>query len=277
MLKSDLGFDVVYTDKPEFSADLDVVIAYAIPHYNLPHFDVTPFVDLDPRTKLVVYPRELFQRKGRGCEQKRTRMFARANIIMSYSKSYFNEEYSYFKDKFVYMPDCFASHERYASMRFNKRPIKKCLLTGDCHPRIFPLRYHLLRKRDEDQVVYQATEWGRNHIIAKGEYAKLLHSYYCGFTCTTKFKMAIAKHFEIPASGSLLMTDRCDDLDELGFIPYDHYIPVTKDDTLDWVAECLKNPRRYKKTRKNAMKFVRSKHSVINRYQEFVDVILSRL
>ncbi|HKO55312.1 MAG TPA: glycosyltransferase [Thermoanaerobaculia bacterium] len=63
-------------------------------------------------------------------------------------------------------------------------------------------------------------------------YAQSIRSCLAGFTDASRNRYIVAKHFEIPATGALLLADRtvAPELAELGFIDGEHYVSVTADD-----------------------------------------------
>jgi hypothetical protein len=63
------------------------------------------------------------------------------------------------------------------------------------------------------------------------EYAKKINKYRAGFTDCSKYSYIVAKYFEIPATGALLLADNAISAPfrELGFIENVHYMPVSKE------------------------------------------------
>jgi hypothetical protein len=65
----------------------------------------------------------------------------------------------------------------------------------------------------------------------------------------------------------LLLANEIDDLKKAGFVPYRHYVPITRADVLVRIDKCLKNPNDYDHIRREGMEFVRKNHSVVNRIE----------
>jgi hypothetical protein len=63
-------------------------------------------------------------------------------------------------------------------------------------------------------------------------YGRLINGYRAAFTECSTFRYVLAKHFEIPATGALLMAGlgATEALGRLGFVDGDHYISVSSED-----------------------------------------------
>ena len=66
----------------------------------------------------------------------------------------------------------------------------------------------------------------------------------------------------------MLLMNRVEDLDTMGFIPFIHYVPITQKDITKRIMECLRTPEKYRKTRLNGMDLVRSRHGFNNRINQ---------
>jgi hypothetical protein len=141
---------------------------------------------------------------------------------------------------------------------FNDDPKMRCLLSGAVNSKIYPLRSFVKKQS--------------NNIDCKkaigDKYAELLNSYFCCVTSCSIFNYVLAKHLEIPSTGSLLLTNETSDLKRAGFISNYHYVPVTKKNVIAKISHCLKKPNKYKHIRKQGMEFVRKNHSVVNRIEQ---------
>ena len=114
-------------------------------------------------------------------------------------------------------------------------------------------------------------EWGQPGYVGDS-YAKLLHSYFCCATSSSIFNYVVAKHYEICATGSLLLTNETADLKKTGFIPYEHYIPITKENCIEKIKHCLEHPEEYIDIRKEGMKYVRENHSLDNKMKQLGEI-----
>ncbi|HEY7546326.1 MAG TPA: glycosyltransferase [Blastocatellia bacterium] len=159
---------------------------------------------------------------------------------------------------------------------YNERPENAILLSGaidDCYPlrqkmmqlyeqRSYPIvfqrhpGYHCQHDYDVSENV------GRN-------YAKKINQYRAAFTDCLTFKYVVAKYFEIPATGALLLADGAvsGPLKELGFIPGEHYIPVSADNMEERIRYVLdeRNHTQTDEIRRRAQTLVREKHKSSDR------------
>jgi hypothetical protein len=77
-------------------------------------------------------------------------------------------------------------------------------------------------------------------------YAETIRGCLAGFTDALRYEYIVAKHFEIPAAGALLIADRAvaPQLAMLGFIDGEHYLSASADDLEATVANAL-HPRNF--------------------------------
>lgn len=75
---------------------------------------------------------------------------------------------------------------------------------------------------------YTGYDYDRNEAVGRG-YAIKINQYRAGFTDSSKFHYVLAKYFEIPATGALLIADDLvsGPLRQLGFMEDEHYVPVS--------------------------------------------------
>jgi Glycosyl transferases group 1 len=94
-----------------------------------------------------------------------------------------------------------------------------------CDFGLYPIVYH---PHPGYQSVYRH---GDDPRVSFG-YARLLNRYRAAFTDSSRFGYLVAKFFEIPATGALLLADRRAEssLRRLGFVAGDHYISTSFDD-----------------------------------------------
>jgi len=83
----------------------------------------------------------------------------------------------------------------------------------------------------------------------------------------------VTKCLEIPAAGSLLLTNHVKDMDTMGFIPNIHYVPITKDNVLTKIDEVLNNPSRFTMVKNEGRKMVLSSHSLNNRIEQLRGIL----
>jgi hypothetical protein len=135
------------------------------------------------------------------------------------------------------------------SLSFNDRPENAVLLSG-CLGEIYPLRMRMkdLSKRMSSVVHNQHPGYGEfydyetDSRVGSG-YAGLIGRFKAAFTDASNFRYIVAKYFEIPSTGSLLVADEavCEPLRDLGFFENMHYVPVNLDN-LEERIEFVLNP-----------------------------------
>jgi len=273
MMEVKLGFEVQITEELRFPLDVDIVISYG-------NLDKRLF-DLKPRTKLIVCQVDLHPHHGIN-EKARLETFDRADILLTPNDEKFRERFPQFINKHIFFPRFFASHDRFTSFRFNEKPKLKCLLSGARKKSVYPLR-SLVNKRGNRSKIdclekiqgFKKKRISPWQYIGK-EYAALLNSYFCCVTCSSVYHYIVGKYLEIPAVGSLLLADECEDSKKMGFVPYKHYIPITQGTVFEKIYGCLDSPEKYINIRKEGMEFVRKCHSINNRFEQ-VSRILDEL
>jgi hypothetical protein len=122
---------------------------------------------------------------------------------------------------------------------FNESPRTAILLSGKIHP-VYPLREKMRQLYETgnyriDLLVHPGyhCEYDYENDSAVGSgYARNIHARLCGFACSLKHQYTVAKFFEIPATGSLLLVDASvsQELLRLGFVAYKHYVPAHGED-----------------------------------------------
>jgi hypothetical protein len=133
-------------------------------------------------------------------------------------------------------------------LALNTAPRNQLFLSGaieDCYP--LRTRLNLLMESGFEGIVRQEHpgyhceyDYGNDDRIGRA-YARRIWGYRAAFTDCTTFRYAVAKHFEIPATGALLVADTAiaGPLAELGFVPGVHYFPVSDGDMEDRVRYLL--------------------------------------
>jgi hypothetical protein len=124
-------------------------------------------------------------------------------------------------------------------IQLNERPLNAVLLSGAVN-QYYPLRQRLkaLHERSPERVAYLphpgyhcGYDYERDARVGRG-YARTLHRHRACFTDSLKYGYVVAKYFEIPATGALLLADRSvgEHLTKLGFVEGVHYLPVSGED-----------------------------------------------
>lgn len=158
----------------------------------------------------------------------------------------------------------------------NPRPENSILLSGaiSCH---YPLRQQLkaLQAQGSHSIAYHGHpgyytgyDYDSDQNIGGG-YAKTINRYRAAFTDSLTFRYVVAKYFEIPATGALLLADDAvsGPLRELGFIPNQHYLPVSTDNLEEKIKYILdeRNHEGLDHIRRSGQKLVWDRHKTSDR------------
>jgi len=262
------GFSIRFADEVDVDNSTDVVLMWAVPYHNRPGM-IPGLLDLGKKTKLIMWSGDLQCYGNKNCLENKLKVFERCDVIISQTNEYFIKMYPQYVYKNEIMLHFFSPHDRYTKLPFNNTPKMKCLLSGSRNKDVYDFREYIVCSTFK-HVDYKSP-------IFKGDaYSNLLHSYFCSIATASIFNYVLAKYFEIPATGSLLLAQETQDLKISGLIPYKHYIPITNDDVFKKIDECIKHPDDYNIIRKAGMEFVRRNHSVVNRVDQ-LETILDRL
>lgn len=159
----------------------------------------------------------------------------------------------------------------------NDDPRPMVFVSGMLDRRYYPLRVAmagLARRRPELACVHEHPGYGwsfdydRDERIGRG-YAQAMRSCLAAFTDASRLLYIVAKHFEIPATGALLIAERAaaPQLERLGFIDGTHYVSASADD-LEAVVERVLDPRRREEVdaiRRRGHRLVHERHTVRDR------------
>jgi hypothetical protein len=111
-------------------------------------------------------------------------------------------------------------------------------------------------------------DYNSNSNIGRG-YAEKINKYRVGFTDCLTFKYMVAKYFEIPATGALLLAEDAvkEPLKELGFVEDVHYVPVSKENLEERVKQVLDETNReaLDQVRRRAQQLVWERHTTSDR------------
>lgn len=133
----------------------------------------------------------------------------------------------------------------------NDRPRPVVFVSG-AMGRVYPLRRSmrdLALRRPELAHVYEHPGYSctfdyRSDVRVGRPFAESMSACLAAFTDASTYGYLVAKHFEIPATGALLLAERAvaPQLERLGFIDGAHYVSASADD-LEAVVERVLHPR----------------------------------
>lgn len=257
---------IQFTDEPIVPIDTDVIITFGGPEHSAPA-SMCNLLDLDNGIKLIGMTGDVHSLGNKKSAEMLSQYLDRCDVILSGAYRNFLNNYSQFENKYVFFPQMFASHDRYANLSFNSNPRMQCLLPGNIN-QYYPLRQVIAKYVDGKKIVR-----GTCSKIIRSEYAKLLNSFFCAVTSGLIFNYAVAKYFEIPATGSLLIANETEDSIKAGLISNEHFVPITKDNAQQQIYDCLDNYEAYQHIRRQGMEYVRANHSVNNRALQLINII----
>jgi len=168
-------------------------------------------------------------------------------------------------------------------LRYNQHPENAILLSGAITHH-YPLRQQMKVLHDQRRysIAYHAHpgyhcqyDYERNVDVGRG-YAERLNKFRVGFTDALTYEYVVAKYFEIPATGALLLADAVvsEPLRKLGFIANEHYLPVSKENLEERIQFVLDvaNHEELDKIRRRGQELVCQKHKTIDRARQINDV-----
>jgi len=274
------GFKHSY-DKKEIS-EAELIFAIASPRKLLQWNDLGLFENAN--TKIIIHSHDYYLRLLRpGHKEYLGRLSAvikKCDIHLSPGDLVFKKVFPEHMKKHVFFPYFFATKQRYTDLKFNENPTIKCLFSGHIS-KLYGVRrkmYFFIKSGQPGSEIFDMLEWPGHFNAKKKEsvvgtdYAQLLNQYLCSIT-TTAFSHPVAKHFEIMASGSLLISNETEDLKTLGMIPGKHYIAVTFENFIEKTQDCLANPKKYRQIRLTGMEYARTNHSIENRLSSIRRII----
>jgi hypothetical protein len=209
----------------------------------------------------------------------RLSMFEYADkILLPYYKHFLEKpEYDNYFDKGIYFPwfapvSCFNSKCKW------KARSNKILMSGRCSPQYTfrnQLKKHCLENSKEFEFLKHPSYRTLQHEFVNQEYHKYLSTFQSAIATTADKPLdyLVLKNFEILACGCVGFLESHPNLDDLGFIPYEHYIPI---DSTNY-CEQLSASWDCRKIAKAGRKFVRDNHTSMNRAKEFFEILMEDL
>jgi hypothetical protein len=165
-------------------------------------------------------------------------------------------------------------------------PENAILLSGSIG-RYYPLRERMKRFHEERPyaVSYHphpgyscGYDYDNDRNVGRG-YAATIQNYRVGFTDSSRYNYVVAKYFEIPATGALLLADGAvaPQLKELGLVEYRHYVPVSSDDLEAKIEHVLdeRNHAEMDEVRRRGQQLIRERHKTSDRARLIDEICLA--
>ncbi|KAF0718822.1 Aste57867_1462 [Aphanomyces stellatus] len=157
-------------------------------------------------------------------------------------------------------------------------PVPRVLLTGVTDPTIYPLRawaQTMASSLPIDVHVhpgYEGSDTASEAAAQASSFSTLVHSYLVAFTDTLRLDYIVAKVFEIPATGALLLLNRdaATVVAKLGFVDGVHYMgydPQNPKPAINYVLNPL-HRRHVDRMRLAGHRLVRESHTTFHRARE---------
>ncbi len=170
---------------------------------------------------------------------------------------------------------------------YNSDPENSILLSGAVSAH-YPLRQQmkLLHERGVYAVAYHqhpGYHCGHDYEQKNGDvgrsYAERINRHRAAFTDSLSFNYVVAKYFEIPATGALLLADEAvgGPLERLGFIKDVHYLPVSKENLEERVRYVLdeRNRAEVDEIRRRGQELVWARHKTTERARQINEVCVA--
>lgn len=171
-------------------------------------------------------------------------------------------------------------------LSYNHCPENSIFLSGAMNE-VYPLRQQMLRLHLESPHAiayhrhpgyYRGYDYETDADIGRG-YARKINQYRASFTDSLTLEYVVAKYFEIPATGALLLADDVvsGPLRELGFMENQHYLPVSKENLAERVQYVLDpgNHEELDEVRKRGQALVWERHKTSDRARQINEVCSS--
>lgn len=284
LIMNKLNFDYLFTDDIDPNKiDADVVVTFKSPQKQ--YVDLMRSMRHLPKSKkLIGYHTDIHGRETyKDFVKPMSKLLERADKILCPYNYAFKKTWPEYSGKCEFFPHFYVPYEKCRGLKINTKPIMKCLLSGIIDKEYYPLREYIYKNKNAKVDVlwhplYQASTGfilnSKEYKIDAG-YIWELHKYFCCVATSSKVDYAVAKYFEIPFSGSLLLANYTPDLDRLGFVNGKHYVAITKENFFRVLDDVLGNPERYEQIRREGRDFVLNNFSILDRFAQFKNILNS--
>ena len=281
-LAAKLNWDIVVGDDiSQNQIQGNILLALKCPQHDGIHRGANiPNISSD--IKVITYTVDIqCYRDGSIFHKALTKVLDRSDLIICPYDEAFRTKMHAYVDKYEWFPHYFST-TRYSSLSFDNIRINKCVLAGALSD-IYQVRLEAAKSAQCQVIPHPGYDPSitianidRTKYKIGDDFAKELNAYCCAVTCTSSFKYVLAKHFEIAAAKTILLTDRCVDLDKIGFVPDVHYIEVTSDNVRSKIYEVVNNTNKYKEIAVNAYNLVIQTSTINHRVEQLINILRDR-
>lgn len=284
-LREDFGYEIRETD--EFSdPSYDVVVVLKSPNKGAINL-LSGVGSLPKTTKVVMYIMDLHSQEeidarkvgilNKAFDISMRKMCGRADIILCPYKTAFLSKYGEFRDKLIFFPH-FVDDEYVLKARPKN---SKCLVSGATCAKVYPLRTKLASYAFSNAYKNKFSflphpgymKAPTSNDIVGHKYLDYLSGFTCAIATPSIFDYTVAKYFEIPAAGTLLVAKASPDLEELGFIDGKNFICIDDKNALDKVTHILYSTSNYDSIRDAGRELVLSNYTKTHAYRKLVSYI----
>lgn len=149
-------------------------------------------------------------------------------------------------------------------------------LTGNTFIDIYPFRKKIEQWNGKDIEILKHPSYATNlkkrkHSIVGSKYYEYLSKFQASIVTTAAkpLNYPIAKYFEVLGCGCMGFFERTEDLDELGFEPYKHYIPITASNFKD----VIKKENFNQEIADNGRNFIQDNHTDTIRAEQIIQCL----
>ena len=204
-----------------------------------------------------------------------TKILERCDIILCPYRSPFLKLWPQFINKFILFPQ----FSNYWSDNINNTSINKILLSGNIGD-WYPLRLLISDSKLDTTIKlihpgYDLLDYQINprYCSVGLDYFNTLLTYAGGIATGGIMNYITAKHFEIPAVGSLLLAPQLPDLKELGFLDGINYISIDKSNFKERIEDVVYNPEDYLEIRKAGHTHILSHFCLPHRIKQLESIL----
>ncbi|MCL6547536.1 MAG: glycosyltransferase [Alicyclobacillus sp.] len=155
------------------------------------------------------------------------------------------------------------------------------LLMGATTGWVYPLRLRMLETLSgragfvhHPHPGYQRFSPAEREQVYIGErYAREINRAKIFLTCDSVFHYPLMKYFEVPACNTLLFAPGSREVEDLGFIPGQHFVAIDEHDFLDKIDYYLAHPDERDRIARQGCELVHARHSLAVRARELVHMI----
>jgi len=260
-IRDECGFEIAFVeDTKRIPADADVVLFSCAAR----HLEDKRVLDLalDYRGKRIVYLADYVPTNHGGA----TAVLARADLILAPEEETYRRTFT--GKRIEFFPYFFAPQERYIMLPRNDAPKMRCLVSGPVSAQ-YPLRFAAAKSPIVDVLPHTGSHGAEKPgAIVRDAYARRLNAYYCAVGGSLRSGIT-TKTFEIPAAGSLLITDPIPDMAALGMWAWEHYVPADTGDVAEKIRIALDSPMKINGIRRAGMQYAREHHGIRSRIGQF--------